>query len=229
MEREAAQHKHQQQTIVVDTGPKFNPPPFPGHCQCCGPNCAPDHDCLPATFLGDSAEKRNVFGCADFYQYHSEGEACGTCLYAWWCGPCAFSEVNDFLSPGSGCMQGCVWYVDETTVSPPHEFFDHRGLSLRRCLCWDVWPVNGCLLEGTKRGIEAKIHEFHRSRGDPLAERAPEQHNCEFIWPLFMYTYVTWWCVLSPPPLPAHIPPPQPPPPPPRLHTFRPRLPRPLK
>ena len=56
-------------------------------------------------------------------------------------------------------MQGCVWYVDETAVSPPHEFlfFDHRGLSLRRCLCWDVWPVNGCLLEGTKRGIEVRF------------------------------------------------------------------------
>ena len=74
----------------------------------------------------------------------------GSCCYALWCGACAHGEIQRWAS----------------------------GRSLWSCLEWCLCPLFiSCMVEGDRKAIEAKIHTFHKQRGDKTAPERPPTHE----------------------------------------------------
>ena len=93
-------------------------------------------------------------GYSFFWRYADFEECCpcgyGSCCYALWCGACAHGEIQR-------------WAL---------------GRSLWSCLEWLLCPLFiSCIVEGDRRAIEAKIHTFHKQRGDKTAPERPATHE----------------------------------------------------
>ena len=69
-----------------------------------------------------------------------------------------------------------------------------RDQGLEYLLCG--WLFGPCMIEGARRDIEAKIHAFHRERGDPRAAGPPHKHEGVCICAYCCFGIV-WWGIMA--------------------------------